>query len=350
VRRVALLLLALAASLGGSDVAAAATPRLGQFVGKSDRTGIGVALGAKVSLAYACDGKHTGTWFKGGALEGRKLTLTAADSSRLKLRLDGKNLKARLPDRTKLARRTTLKAATGDAGLYRSENKDGSKTKLAGWVVQNSGKQVGTLATNNQLASAPKLSTTSLLAGSLVASPVVDASDPQPLVIDLGRDGINVTGTATTTALGGSARSVRWTVPGDDDAFVGVDAGILRARGFTVSGTGVLLVRGGLSVTRNGTSTTATDGLHLLRLIDGNRDGIINSADPAAAAVRTLTDANADGDFSDGADSIDELGEGSSLSLQVLMDRLSKSQTMLSNAQIAFAQTTTAVIRSLKAE
>jgi hypothetical protein len=339
VRRAAVLPIALAALLGGSNVATAATPRLGQFVGKADRTAIGVALGAKGTLAYACDGKRIGTWFKGGALDGRKLTLTAPDSTRLKLTVDGKGLKARLPGQAKAARQTTLKAATGDAGLYRSDNKEASKTKLAGWVVQNSGRQVGTLATNNQLTSAPRLSTTSLLAGSLVVAPIVDSSDPQPLVIDLGHDGINVGGTATTTALGGSPRSVRWTVAGDDDAFVGVDAEILRARGFAVSRSGLLLARGGLSVTRNGTTTTATDGLSLLRLLDANRDGVLNSTD---FADRDSLD--------DARDSISELGEQDSLTLQAAMERKSQLETMISNALIKAAQTSTAVIRALKAD
>ena len=337
---VAAAVLALVAAPGA---ASAADAKLGQFVGRSGKTAIGVTLGANGSLAYACDGKRIGTWFSGGALSGDRLVLRASDSSRLKLTVAGKRLEARLANDL-----TSLSAAKGSAGLYRSENEVGSKGKLAGWVVQNSNKQVGVVATNTQLATAPTLSTTSLLAGSLVAAPVADPSDVQPMVIDLGRDGINVGGTATTTALGGTARSVRWTVANDDDAFIGVDADLLRAQGFSLSRSGLLLVRGGLSVTRGGTTTVATDGLHLLRLLDSNRDGVINSADPAAAAVRTFTDANADGDFADSLDSISELGESDSLSLQVLMDRISQFQTMISNAQIKAAQTSTAIIRSLK--
>ena len=57
--------------------AAAARPRLGQFVGHSGKVALGVALGAEGSLAYACDGKRVGTWFKGPALKGNHVVLEA---------------------------------------------------------------------------------------------------------------------------------------------------------------------------------------------------------------------------------------------------------------------------------
>jgi hypothetical protein len=196
-------ILCLAACLVVPTASAGAKTRLGQYVGKAGKTAIGVALGAKGSMAYECDGKRTGTWFRGGALTARKLALRASDGDRLKLTVDGKNLVARIG-----VQKTTLRPATGKAGLYRSENEVGKKAKLGGWVVLRSGKQIGTLLSGTQLSTAPTLSTTTLLAGSLVTAPITDPSDVQPLVIDLGRDGINVGGTATTTALGGSARSV----------------------------------------------------------------------------------------------------------------------------------------------
>ncbi|MFI5121633.1 MAG: hypothetical protein ACHQJ5_01940 [Vicinamibacteria bacterium] len=315
--------------LAASGPALASGARLGQFVGQAGKSAIGASLGAGGSLAYVCDGKRVGTWFKGGALEGRKLVLRAADSSRLKLTVDGKDLEARLGAET-----TSLRPATGKAGLYRSENEQGSKTKLAGWVVQRSGKQLGTLQTGTQLSAAPKLSTTTLLAGPLVAAPVTEPSDVQPLVIDLGGDGIDVSGTATTTALGAGAQAVRWTVAGDDDAFIGVDAAALASRGFVLSSSGLLVVRGGLSVTRNGVTTTATDGFHLLRLLDSDRDGSISPADPAYIALRLFHDSNGDGDFADSGDSIFTLAEEatSALNTQAVMDRLLRHFTLLSAA------------------
>ncbi len=150
--------------------ASASAPKVGQFVGHSGKEAIGVALGAEGSLAYVCDGKRVGTWFKGRALNGNRLVLRSADSTRLKLTVDGKNLEARLG-----AEATSLRPATGKAGLYRSDNEQGSKTKLAGWVVQRSGKQVGTLQTGSQLASA-RSCRRPRVGGSLIAGTVIDPS------------------------------------------------------------------------------------------------------------------------------------------------------------------------------
>lgn len=326
--------------------ASASAPKVGQFVGHSGKEAIGVALGAEGSLAYVCDGKRVGTWFKGRALNGNRLVLRSADSTRLKLTVDGKNLEARLG-----AEATSLRPATGKAGLYRSDNEQGSKTKLAGWVVQRSGKQVGTLQTGSQLASAPKLSTTTLLAGSLIAGTVIDPSDVQPLVIDLGGDGINVSGTATTTALGGAARAARWTVAGDDDAFVAVDAAVLSSRGFVLSRSGVQIVRGGLTVTRSGVTTTTTDGFDLLRLLDSNRDGAITAVDPAYSALRIAHDGNGDGDFSDGGDSFLDATQDAvdALNTQAAMDRLLHHFTLLSTAHQVAHQLLLNAIRSIPA-
>jgi hypothetical protein len=332
-----------AALLALAAASADARVRIGQFVGKVDGTAIGVSLGAAGSLAYVCDGKRVGTWFKGGALRDRELTLNA-DAGRLQLSLGGKNLKARVGGET-----ATLKPAKRDAGLYRSDNKVGSKAKLAGWVVLNSGKQVGTLLNGARLTPAPALSTTTLVAGSLVASPVTDPSDPQPVWIDIADDGLLFNGAAETMLLGGGTRLVRWTW-GGDDAFVAVDAGVLASLGFVVSQPGLLLARAGLAVTRNGITTRTTDGLGMLRVLDANLDGTLNSVDPAFAAVRILKDGNNDGDFADGGDSLQTASEAAvtELSLQSAMDRSSRAVSQVSTATSAAHQVVMAVIRTLK--
>lgn len=326
--------------------ASAAKPPTGVFVGKAGRVAFGVALDSRGVLAYACDGRRLGAWFKGPVKRSSRLSLRAS-GRRLSLTARGSTLRARFAGRT-----ATLRRARGKVGLYRSESVTGRGKRLGGWVVLPGGRQVGVVAGGTSVAPAPQLSTTSLTAGSLVAGSVVAPSEVGPLVVDLDGDGLGLTGITTTSLLGGGARSVRWTTPGDDDVFVVLDAAKLKAAGYTLSQSGRVLARGGLRITRGGVTTTAVDGLHLLRLLNGNGDGILSPADPAWEALLTFGDLNGNGamneNFGDKIDSLRELGHLDALALQARIDQRNQLYTALANAIKAANSVALAVIRNLK--
>lgn len=205
------------------------------------------------------------------------------------------------------------------------------------------------LATGTQLAPAPQLSATSLAAGAMIAGPVLAPSEVGPLVLDFDGDGLGLAGITSTSLLGGGARSVRWTTPGDDDAFIAIDAAKLKAAGFTLSQPGRVLARGGTRITRGGITTTAVDGFHVLRLLNGNGDGILSPADPAWEAMLLFVDLNGNGvmDSSDEFDTLAELGQGSSLTLQAVADQRSRFYTAFSNALKTATSVALAAIRNV---
>jgi Collagen triple helix repeat (20 copies)/Putative metal-binding motif len=133
-------------------------------------------------------------------------------------------------------------------------------------------------------------------------------------LLDLEGDGIDLSGSATTTLLAGQIqRLTRWTVPGTDDAFLAVDATTLRATGwrlFDARGQeldGRQLLVEGRSIRRpDGTERIATSALDLLRFLDSNADGHVSAADPGTQSLAFFTDADGDGaiDAQDGWDGI----------------------------------------------
>jgi hypothetical protein len=330
--------------------AAAAKPPTGVFVGKAGKVAFGVALDSRGVLAYACDGRRLGAWFKGRV--GRRSRLSLRAGSR-RLTLAGRRAGASAARDTILARfagrSALLRRARGRQGLYRSENLSGGRKRLGGWIVLPGGRQVGVLATGTQLATAPTLSTTSLMAGSLIAGAVVAPADPQSIVLDYDNDGIDVGGQVTTTLLGGGSKTVNWTRAADDDAFIAFDPAALKARGYTVAGSGIVLARGGLAITKGGVTTTTTDGFHALRLLNGNGDGILSPADPAWEAARLFRDRNASGGL-DGGDMIAEMAAMNMqfLGLQAALVTESQKFTTLSNASQARHNSAMNAIRNLK--
>jgi hypothetical protein len=321
--------------------ASGALPASGVFVGKAGKTAFGVALDRGGVVAYACDGRRLGTWFSKSTSARSKIRLRRG-AQRLVLSGSGDKVRARF------ARRTTfLRRATGAAGLFRSEATVGGRQRLGGWIVLRSGRQVGVVATGTRLATAPRLSTTSLTAGSLVAAPVIAPFDPLPLVADLDNDGLDITGTATTTLVGGGSRSVRWTRPNDDDGFVAFDSAVLANNGFRLSETGTVLARGGIRVTRGSTTTTAVDGFHLLRLLDGNADGRITSADATFAAGRVFLDSNGDGSMDESLQSMADAGLAS-LSTQAALERQQEAVAATSRASKSTHDILLGIIRNLR--
>lgn len=328
----------------------------GVFVGKAGKVAFGVAIDSRSVVAYACDGRRLGAWFK-GRVGRRSISSLRAGSRRLRVaaittrRATGRAraLRARFAGRTAVLRR-----ARGKQGLYRSENVQAGRRRLGGWIVLPGGRQVGVLATGSTLSTAPTLSTTSLTAGSLIAGTVVAPADPQAIVLDFDGDGIDASGAVTTTLLGGGSRFVNWTRRGDDDVFVALDSAKLKAQGYTLSVSGRVLARGGITVTRSGVSTTTTDGFHMLRLLDGNGDGILSPADPAFESGLLFRDLNGNGQLGDttaaGADLIASMTEMNMdfLALQAAVQNENLRFTSLSNASKARRTLALNAIRNLK--
>lgn len=335
--------------------APAAKPPSGVFVGKAGRVAFAAAVDSRGVVAYTCDGRSLGSWFKGRVGRRNRLSLRAGGRQ---LVLTGRRARASAARDTIVARfagrRAVLRRARGRQGLYRSDNLARGRKRLGGWIVLPRGRQVGVLQTGTQLATAPTLSTTSLTAGSLIAGSVIAPSDPQSVVMDFDGDGIDTSGTVTTRLLGGGARTVNWTRTGDDDVFIAFDTARLREKGFAVSETGHVLARGGLTVTRGGVSTTTTDGLHLLRLLNGNGDNLLSPADPAFEAARLFRDANGNGNFGDsnaaGSDMVAEMAAMNMefLALQNATQNESRKFTILSNASKARHSVAMNAIRNLK--
>jgi len=329
--------------------ASAASPPTGVFVGKAGKVAFAAALDSRSVLAYACDGRRLGSWFKGRAGRRSRLSLRAGSQ---RLTLTRRRARATAARDTVVARfggrSVVLRRARSRQGLYRSENVVRGSKRLGGWIVLPGGRQVGVVAAGTRLAPAPHLSTTSLTAGSLIAGAVIAPSEVGPLVVDLGGDGLNITGTTTTSLLGGGQRSVRWTAQQDDDAFVAFESAVLKSKGYTLSEAGRVLARGGIRVTRAGVTTTAVDGLHLLRLLNGNGDAILSPADPAWDAGRLFIDRDGDGASDSARDTLSELSELQSLRLQALIQARTEAIIALSRALKAASEVAVGVISNLK--
>lgn len=122
-----------------------------------------------------------------------------------------------------------------------------------------------------------------------------------PLVLDLGGNGVDLGG-KTTTSLFGCTQTIRWTRTGSDDSFVVIDANAARSGGYNIrnaSGapaSGNLLVRSGYQIMKpDGSSTTATDALKMLAAFDSNQDGKISANDGVWRWLARFTDADANG-------------------------------------------------------
>jgi hypothetical protein len=271
--------------------AAEARP-VGTFVGKDGRLAIGVVMDERTVRAYACDGRRLGRWFdkraRGNSVRLGPGARLLARGNRVRVRFGGNNVR--------------LRRATGRAGLYRAETARAGMRRLGGWVVQRSGRQTGTLATQGVVGPAPQLSTTTLSAGTSLIAGTVLPPGPQAVIADPAGDGFNLSGRVTSSIAGGGLRAIRWTSTGDDDFFIALDTAVLRSSGYRLANesgtqlTGVVLARGGL-VLRDprGVSTTVTDGLQLVHLLDSDRDGAVTRSDPAGTAIREFRDTNGDG-------------------------------------------------------
>lgn len=130
------------------------------------------------------------------------------------------------------------------------------------------------------------------------------------VVLDLGGNGIDLGGKATTALLTPDSPAVRWTKPGTDDAFLTCRADLLSQlgldpmmnRGLTGDATAMLLrgVSGGLrfgnAAKRPGRPGRAPlDVWAALGMLDANHDGVVDAADPAWNRLWAFVDANGNG-------------------------------------------------------
>ena len=350
-RHIRVVVLLVVAAFALPATASAKLPR-GDFVAKRGATAFGVVVGSQGVIAYACDGKNFGTWFKGAPPAGRRVTLRKGGTT-LRLKRTATGFKVTFGGQT-----TALRRAKGKPGLYRSETRKGRREKLGGWIVLLDRKVVGGVVSGTTFNSGPTLSVNTSIAGTLVAAQIVSPADPGPVVVDLDDDGLDVDQFTTSSAVTGSPARVRWTRAGDDDAFIGVNASALQNAGFTLSGpasSGNVLIRGGLRVTQGTTTTTTVDGFHLLRVLDSNRDGRISSIDPAWVALRVMRDGNNNGNFGDtpgvSGDMVAEMAAMNMqyLALQNAIQNESRKFQTLSNASRAQHDVVLAVINALGA-
>ena len=157
---------------GGKQDAAKSTAQgaVGNFVGRASSADAFVALsvadapaqakGGREVLAYVCNGKEIGQWFRGEAGKDGA-ALTAASGARLEAKLSANKATGTvtLSDGRKLA--FDASPATGDAGLYRARGQVAGADVLAGWVLLPDGEQRGTLQQAGTIGPAPKLNPTS---------------------------------------------------------------------------------------------------------------------------------------------------------------------------------------------
>jgi hypothetical protein len=265
---------------------AAATPA-GTYVGQSGGTAIAAVVDPRGVVAYVCDGKRTGVWLEGrrlGTLRSGRRSLTLADK--------GRTLRATFGGRT-----ATLRRATRAQGLFRAETSSRAGRRLGGWIVLSKARQVGVVTGTGGPVTAPKLSTTTLAAGSLVAGQVVTSvAATQLVVLDAAGDGVDISSRVTTALAGGAAKSLALPRAASDDAILVVDADVLKRFGYSLRSAdgsvlgGAVTVTGGVRVTTPaGVTTTAVSGLHLLRLI-GGAGGKLNLLLGAGSALRARED------------------------------------------------------------
>lgn len=121
------------------------------------------------------------------------------------------------------------------------------------------------------------------------------------LVVDVGGDGLDLSGWAQVDTDAGTRR-VNWTTSGTDDAFVVVDALTLSEAGYDISdASGVairrtILLGDGMRVNDpSGNTLSISDAWQMLSVFDANKDGLLSAADPAWQHLGLFTDSNADG-------------------------------------------------------
>lgn len=127
------------------------------------------------------------------------------------------------------------------------------------------------------------------------------------VLLDLGTDGVDISGETATALLTGERQRVRWTKPETNDAFLVIDATSLRAGGWDVrSPTGATLngphlFRTGLRLrSPDGEEIVLADAWQLFAMLDRNRDGRVDAEDPEFRYLRLFLDGNGNGLMDDG--------------------------------------------------
>ena len=133
------------------------------------------------------------------------------------------------------------------------------------------------------------------------AGDIAVAGATDMMVIDLQGDGLDLGGRAKIR-VGGTERDTNWTRPDTADAFLVMDAAVLREMGFELNGADgvpiqarILLSDGVHLRTPDGNELSIPDAWQLLDQFDANHDGKIDSSDAAWQGLSLFVDQNADG-------------------------------------------------------
>jgi hypothetical protein len=135
---------------GGTPPAAAGGTSFAAPVAGTDAyVGVVVNSDDRELLAYLCDGKELGTWFKGEAGPDGTFNLASDDGARLEGRIDDGDLTGAvsMPGGTgSYELRST--AVTAPAGLYRARGEVGGGPAVGGWIVLDDGSERGGIRTS----------------------------------------------------------------------------------------------------------------------------------------------------------------------------------------------------------
>jgi hypothetical protein len=118
--------------------------------------------GKHAVLAYVCDSKRIGEWFRGSTAAGRFRLASSGG-----VRLDVTATKTRASGTVTLADGSrhafSAPAAKKPAGLYRGEKTVKGKRYLGGWIILPDGRQRGQVRSGSTILASPMLSPTKLM-------------------------------------------------------------------------------------------------------------------------------------------------------------------------------------------
>jgi hypothetical protein len=165
----------LLAACGGDDDQKFPTAFVGEIPRSQFYIGISLPKGKEV-VAYVCDGKSTGEWFRGERHD-TEVDLKSASGARLQASLS----EATATGNVTIARNTLefqAPPAFGEAGLYRRESARRGRKTVSGWVLLADGRKKGVTTTTQE-----KLATQDgdlAPAPNQTATPVAEQNLPQP--------------------------------------------------------------------------------------------------------------------------------------------------------------------------
>jgi hypothetical protein len=120
----------------------------GNFVSEVSRAGptafVSVVTSQGKAIAYVCDGETTAQWFRGSLQAGGLFEARSTDQkSRITAQINAGSVVGAITLETNEVLLFRATPASGDAGLYRSDDTINGSRWLGGWVVLPDGQQRG---------------------------------------------------------------------------------------------------------------------------------------------------------------------------------------------------------------